>query len=95
MLQKSDQLKKDLFKTKNYAYIEGIEQKSMLLLAIADAQWDLGTVTIAGSQHQQPKWDLKLASWSNLWMYKKISCKSFFTFWNKKIFPFKVVKTHI
>ena len=51
---------------KNYAYIEGIEQKSMLLLVKAGTKRDLGTVTIAGSQHQQPKWDLKLASWSNL-----------------------------
>ena len=38
----------------------------MLLLVITGTKRDSGTVTIAGSQHQQPKWDLKLASWSNL-----------------------------
>lgn len=38
----------------------------MILIAIIGTKLDLGTVTIAGSQHQQPKWDLKLASWSNL-----------------------------
>lgn len=38
----------------------------MILLVKAGIKRDLGTVTIAGSQHQQPKWDLKLASWSNL-----------------------------
>ena len=38
----------------------------MLLIARPGTKRDLGTVTIAGSQHQQPKWDLKLASWSNL-----------------------------
>ena len=65
MPQKSDQLKMP-FQTKNYAYIEEIEQKTMLLIAIISTKRDLGTVTIAGSQHQQPKWDLKLASWSNL-----------------------------
>ena len=94
MLQKSDQLKIP-FQNEKLCLYRRIEQKTMLLLIITGTQWDLGTVTIAGSQHQQPKWDLKLASWLNLWMCKKISCESFFTFWNKKNFPFKVVKTHI
>ena len=49
------------FQTKNCAYIERNVTFLAYLVAKTGTKLYLGTVTIAGSQHQQPKWDLKLA----------------------------------
>lgn len=62
----------------------------MLLLAITGTKRDLGTVTIAGSQHQQPKWDLKLASSQIYECTKKFHLSHFLRFKIKKFFPLKL-----
>lgn len=62
----------------------------MILLVKAGIKRDLGTVTIAGSQHQQPKWDLKLASSQTYECTKKFHVSHFLHFKIKKIFPLKL-----
>lgn len=62
----------------------------MILIAIMGTKRDLGTVTIAGSQHQQPKWDLKLASSQIYECTKKFHLSHFLHFKIKKIFPLKL-----
>lgn len=62
----------------------------MLLLAITGIKRDLCTVTIAGSQHQQPKWDLKLASSQIYECTKKFHLSHFLHFKIKKFFPLKL-----
>ena len=64
----------------------------MLLLVITDTKRDLGTVTIAGSQHQQPKWDLKLASSQTYECTKKFHVSHFLHFKIKKFSVFKLKK---
>lgn len=62
----------------------------MLLIAIIGIKRDLGTVTIAGSQHQQPKWDLKLASSQIYECTKKFHMSHFLHFKIKNFFLLKL-----
>lgn len=62
----------------------------MILIAIIGTKRDLGTVTIAGSQHQQPKWDLRLASSQIYECTKKFHVSHFLHFKIKKIFLLKL-----
>lgn len=62
----------------------------MILIAIMGTKRDLGTVTIAGSQHQQPKWDLRLASSQIYECTKKFHVSHFLHFKIKNFFPLKL-----